>query len=373
MKTQVIATLANYAYNDLGKKVLIVTPGKKAKDEVIKRYNSLFGYEIPTSIDGDIGCIITSGLLNQKKYKDPELLKIEEDKLKKFDWVLVDEVEYTVGSASGEFLYSRLTGADHFYGFSGSADKWGGKMISFANGIDETVLRNKDLVKYFGPSLVHRMPLNLSIDNITVKTLALNNIIFDKEDFAKDTNVYFNVMTKIWIHPDICNLVIKLGKKYPMMYIPINNLVSIITTWIEKYFIGVFRVLLIRGSKGKKDNGYVYYDLEGNITNLTLTESCEYIRNGLVDIIPSTSAGFRALDLPGLENIFLISGLNAGTVLQTIGRTARGKHMNIITLESKTGKTIPVYTKGFLHRDEMIHEYYKYCDITDVIINEENI
>lgn len=372
MKTQVIATLANYAYKDLGKKVLIVAPGKKAKDEIIKRYNSLFGFEIPTSIDGDIGCIITSGLLNQKKYKDPQQLVIEEAKLRKFEWVLVDEVEYTVGSDSGEFLYSRLTGADHFYGFSGSADKWGGKMISFANGIDEVVMRNKDLVKYFGPSLVHRMPLNLKIDNITVKTMSLNHVKFDEEDYKKDTNVYTTVMTKIWVHPEVCKLVVKLGKRYPMMYIPINNLSSIISTWINDYFLGVFRILLIRGSKSG-DNGYIYYDLAGNMTSLTLTETCEYIKNGMVDIIPSTSAGFRALDLPGLENILLISGKNAGTVLQVIGRTARGKHMNILALESMTGKKIPVYTNGFEHRNEMVHEYYKYCDINDVIINENSL
>lgn len=367
MKTQVIATLANYALNELGKNVLIVAPGKKAKDEIIKRYNSLFGFEIPTSIDGSIGCIITSGLLNQKKWKDPKQCKLEEAKLKKYDWVLVDEVEYTVGSDSGEFLYSKLTNVDHFYGFSGSADKWGGKMISFANGIDETVMRNKDLVKYFGPSLVHRMPINLSIDNITIKTLALNMVKFSKDDQLEDSNIYNVIMTKIWITPEVCQLIVKLGKIYPKLYIPINNLTSIISTWINDYFLGVFRILLICG------DGYIYYDLNGKQENLTLSEACDYVRDGKVDIIPSTSAGFRALDFPGLENILLISGKNAGTVLQAIGRTARGSHMNILALESKTGKKLPVYTKGFEHRNDMVHEYYKYCKINDVIIDEDNL
>ncbi len=36
MKTETIATLINYAHNELGKKVLVITPGKKAKDEIVK-------------------------------------------------------------------------------------------------------------------------------------------------------------------------------------------------------------------------------------------------------------------------------------------------------------------------------------------------
>ena len=102
-------------------------------------------------------------------------------------------------------------------------------------------------------------------------------------------------------------------------------------------------------------------------------QSCEYIKNGMVDIIPSTAAGFRALDLPGLENILLVSNINAGSVLQQLGRTARGTNMNVLALKPKIPKRIPVYTKGFEQRDELLHNYYKYCDIQDIVINEENL
>lgn len=47
--------------------------------------------------------------------------------------------------------------------------------------------------------------------------------------------------------------------------------------------------------------------------------------------------------------------------------------MNIIALEPKLRKRIPVYTKGFEHRKEMIEQYYKYCEITNIEINEENL
>lgn len=58
----------------------------------------------------------------------------------------------------------------------------------------------------------------------------------------------------------------------------------------------------------------------------------------MVDIIPSTAAGFRALDLPGLENILLVSNINAGSVLQQLGRTARGTNMNVLALNLKYRK-----------------------------------
>ena len=48
--------------------------------------------------------------------------------------------------------------------------------------------------------------------------------------------------------------------------------------------------------------------------------------------------------------------------------------MNIITLDPKRKtKKIPIYTKGAKERDEMIKEYYKYCEISELNINEEDL
>ena len=364
-KTELIATLANYFYG-LGKTVLLVTPQTKPRQELEKRIKTRFGLQLPTA-DGRLKCIITSGLLRRNDVKDPNELKKLEAEWSKVDVCMVDEVEYTIND-SGMFLYDRIIHADHFYGFSGTADKEKGEMITFINGLDDIVVRNKDLIKYFGPSLVYRMPLDLKIDNIRVKTNALNQVKFDPDDFAEGQNTYLRTITKIFTTPEVCRVIVKLGKKYPMMYLPMNNLESIISEWINNWFIGVFRILLICGE------GYIYYDLQGNRTNLkTLEKACEYVRDGLVDIIPSTSAGFRALDLPGLETTFLAQGKVAGVVLQSVGRTARGAHMNLISLEPHPKKKIPVYSKGMEGRDELIHTYYKYCEIIDSEIFEVNL
>lgn len=367
-KTQIIATLANYYYK-LGKSVLIVTPNKKPNEEVVKRCKTAFDLDVPSE-DLRINCIITNGLLNRNDIKNPSTLKLYEDLWSKYQVVLCDEVEYTI-NAGGKFLYDRLTGAEHLYGFSGSADKTGGEIISFHDGLSEVVMRNKDLIKYFGPSLIYRRPVTLDIDYITVLSPSLNAVDLSGINFSgkngdgNKENVYLKLMTRIWTNSNVCNALVAAIKKYPKMYIPMNNLNEIIRCWIEDYFTGVFRILLIC------HEGYIYYDLDGTRRPLKdLAEACEYVKNGLVDVIPSTSSGFRALDIPGLENIGLFAGKVAGVTLQTVGRTARGTHMNIITFKPMT-KRIPIYSKGVTEREEMIHEYYKYCNIHDIEITEE--
>lgn len=319
------------------------------------------------NINGHLDCLITSGLMNTSKMKDPPLTKKFKELLATYQWILVDEVEYTINNG-GEFLYSNLIGAERMYGFSGTADKTAGEVISFRDGISsDVVIRNKDLIKYFGPSLVYRMPVNISLNFVSVRTLAMDRLKFDNDRIDDSGNVYAEIMNQIWSNPDICKVIVKIVKRYPMIFIPMNNLVNILYKWINDYFVGTFRVLLVCGE------GYIYYDLQGNTTNLTLTEACEYIKQGLVDVIPSTSSGYRALDLPGLQNIAILSGKLAGVTLQCIGRTARGKSMNIITLAPIGKRKIPVYTKGMEGRDEMIRNYYRFCETRDTVLMENEL
>ena len=76
MKTELIATLANYFYS-IGKTVLLITPQIKPRQELEKRLKSRFGIDLPTP-DGRLQSMITSGLLNRKDVKDQnELKKLE--------------------------------------------------------------------------------------------------------------------------------------------------------------------------------------------------------------------------------------------------------------------------------------------------------
>lgn len=366
-KTQVISVLANYFYTDEKKKVLLVAPGKKARDELVKRIYNLYGIEVSTKFGhSGLQAVITNGILNKKELKNPESAQKWVEELNSFDVVLCDEVEYCINDG-GKWIFDNCTGAEYRFGFSGTADKSSAQMISFHGGLNnKNVAENRDLIKYFGSSVIYKLPIEYEIDLISVKTVALDTLIFEESDF-EGGNVYTNILTRIWTDDSVCKVVVNLVKTYPKLFIPINNLQGVINEWIDKWFLGQFRILLI------SHEGYVYYDLNGNKSNLSLQEASEYIEKGLVDVIPSTSSGYRALSFDSLENIFLIQGNIAGVVLQCIGRVARGNHMNIISLDSMFGKKIPVYTKGQEERDTMIKNYYKYCEIKESKVLESNL
>ena len=365
-KTQVISVLANYFYTDENKKVLLIAPGKKARDELVKRIDTLYGIQVSTKFGhGRIQAVITNGILNKKEIKDPTTEEEWAKEFASFDVVLCDEVEYCI-NPGGKYILDNCTGAEYRFGFSGTADKGSAEMITFKYGLTQNVAENKDLIKYFGSSIIYRMPTKYTIDLITVKTKALDTLIFEESDFESG-NVYNSIMNRLWTDDEVCKVVVNLVKTYPKLFIPINNLQGVINEWIDKWFKGRFRILLISGE------GYVYYDLNGNRSLLSLQEAEKYINEGMVDVIPSTSSGYRALSFNSLENIFLIQGNIAGVVLQCVGRVARGTHMNIISLDTMFGKKIPVYSKGQEERDNMIKEYYKYGDITESMIPESKL
>ena len=357
-KTEVISTLANYYYSQ-NKKVMLITPGNKARDELVRRCNIRFGLNVSTTLGDNLCCLITTGVGNKKEYKTPEGVNKAMSLLNTYDVVLSDEVEYTL-SDGGKFLYSGLSKANRIYGFSGTADKYLGNMINFNQGLSDVVLRNKDIIDIFGPALVYRMPLNKVINDISIKVHALDNV----KTYITGNNIYNDVMRSIWMNEEICKVIIKIIRKFPCLFIPLNDLQTIISFWINR-FKGIFRILLVCGE------GYIYYDLDKSERKVSLDECCKLIESGLVDVIPSTSAGYRALDFPDLKNILLIQGILGGVVLQAIGRCARGDTINIITLEPYLSRKIPVYSKGMKHRKEMINDYYKYCNIIEQTITEE--
>jgi len=358
-KSQVIAVLSN-DFLSQGKKILLVTPNNKARDELVKRLKKLYNIEVSTELGvGKIQAVITCGLLNKKEMRSEEGRKKVIEELETFDVLLSDEVEYTMNE-SGFFLYDNTINAQYRYGFSGTADKGNADMITTAHGIcNPTVVENKHLISYFGTALIYRLPEKLILNRIIVKASSMNpgHLGVYSWDFESMKNAYMEIMNGIFTNNDVCETIMRVVKAFPLTFIPINNLVAIINNWIENYFKGKFRVLLV------SHEGYTYYDLDGNIEKLTLQEACDYILDNKVDVIPSTSSGFRALDFPELKNILVFSGKVAGSFLQQIGRVARQKEMNIITLEPENGKSIPVYSKGTKERDKMLESYYRNCEI----------
>ena len=370
-KTSVIAVLAKYFSVDLGKRVLLVTPQTKPRDELIKRIKNNYNIDVPTKIMSGQGIqsMITNGLMNRSILKDKEEEKKLIADLESYDVVLVDEVEYC-SNPGGHYIFSHTTNAQVRFGFSGTSDKNSAKLIGFSNGLnDPTVISNRDLIRFFGTSLVYRKPLDLTINSIVIKSKSMNKSNLKLWEVPEDSgNLYLDIMTKIFTNPEVSKTLVNIAYNYPLLFIPINNLQNIINQWIDIYFLGKFNILLVCGE------GYLYFSEQDKTkVNLTLQEACDKIKEGCIDVIFSTSSGFRALDLPELKNILLIQGKIAGSVLQQIGRVARQKEFNIITLEPEDGLPIPIHTKSQKIRKDMIKEYYSYCKINEFEIDEKSL
>ena len=68
-----------------------------------------------------------------------------------------------------------------------------------------------------------------------------------------------------------------------------------------------------------------------------------------------------------------MTGKLAGVVIQSIGRCGRGTDMNIIGIDTISGRKIPIYSKGMAERDELIKGYYTYCNIVESEIYETSL
>lgn len=369
-KTEVISTLVKHFYEETDMKVLLVVPSKKCRDELVKRLAcDRFNMKVPTE-DKRIDLIVTNGVSASNRFSDSRYLPDTKKWLESIDCILADEVEYTI-SNGGKLVYDLCKNAKIRYGFSGTADKIKGRMITFSKGMNDVIKDNIELINYFGQSLVFRLATTLKLNIVNIRTEAFDDVEITQEDFESCSNSYTMITNKIWTNHRVCSFLCAIIRRYPMLFIPINNLVKVISNWIDHYWRIRFNVLLISGE------GYTYYEKSPSKQELippkilSLTEACEYIKAGKVDVIPSTSAGYRALDLPNLKNILLMQGKIGGVVLQSVGRVARGSEANVIVL--KPTKMVPLYSKGINERLKMVTEYYKYCNINRINLSDNDI
>ena len=185
-----------------------MTPGTKARDEVVKRIKMNYGIEVSEKLGtGQIQAVITSGFLNQKKLKDPAQEALVSQELATFNVVLSDEVEYCINPA-GEYIFEHATNATSRYAFSGTADKGNGNMISFQNGLsDPAVAGNLGLIRFFGPSLVYRKPLDRVVNLLDIRTQSLYkadiSCLYDDDT----NNKYLNVMNALFTCAEVCQAI----------------------------------------------------------------------------------------------------------------------------------------------------------------------
>lgn len=344
-KTECLATLINWIINTRNETVLIIVPGDAAKKEIVDRLEDKYGITTPYfDYSSNYNCIAVNGFLRSYQYDKSHPY------WKTVDWIIADEVEYTVTNAGIECI-ELCTNVKWMYGFSATPDKKEGARITILPKNNKVVQRNSRLIDYFGFSTVYKKPTGHDIKLVKIQTTQFNYLDVDK---IKDTG-YSEIVETVLMDPRICNLIKKVSMTHKSMFIPINRL-EIIDEWIHSYFTDDDVVVINLCGRG-----FEVYNSGVHIGNIDLRQVKEYLADGRVHVITGTKTAFRALDFQELNNVLPLSSSLASNVLQYIGRISRKRKYNIYQLECN--RYIPVYTNDLKKRNTLIKNYYSDCNI----------
>jgi hypothetical protein len=342
-KTEVLARLTQHLIS-IGKTVLIVAGGKKAKDEIWLRINNKAPeITLPDywNSDSNINIIAPNGFVQSNEFDE------NDDFFKRVDVLLADEVEMTV-SESMWSIFACLKNCEYWYGVGATAEERTGKRIDIRYQIQNVLSkRTQWVVDIFGMATVFRKPQNYKININLLENKGLREIDFEA---VGDSDAFYSEMTTcILSNEEYLNSIDYILRNSKSLYIPINNL-NFINLICDRYS-DKYKIATITGE------GY-WHSVEGWI-NLELLK--ELSSENQIQLLLSTVSGFRATDFRGINNILLTLGVKASSVLQYIGRVARQDAFNIWYITAGGNWKIPIYTKTNQIQLDMIYEYYKDC------------
>lgn len=381
-KSEVIATLTNYIGNVLNQKVLIVTANSTPLNEIKNRLYDLFKIDLDYfDYESNINAINLNGFLKSSWYEPSENYWTNDL------WILADEVENCCSETAMEF-YESLPNVTRMYGFSATSDKkaaepvysrvpdsfiesedmvkllnspfnrfnnrikYDEKLNEYKSKIRDIIGRNKYLVGYYGTSAVFKRPNNFKITMIDISSSISKDDINIPPDY-----VYSEVIYELFTSEKVCKLIEAVTYKVGMIFIPMFRL-QVIDYWLDTIFKkDDFLVLVISG------RGYELYENGELLGQITISEMKKMVRDGVIGVILGTKSSYGALDLPELDQSFLLYSKTANVVIQAIGRTARKGDFKIYSIVP--AKTIPVYSKDLISRKSLIYDYYRDCNIVE--------
>jgi len=345
-KSEVIARLIEYLINKFNYRILIVTPGSKALDEIKHRIHSKLGIELPYfDYNSNLNAIAINGFLRSSQYAKGS------DYWKGVDVILADEVEYDLTDKSEE-LFELCTNLKLMYGFSATADKSLAKQVSPEGFRNNLYLRNNELISYFGFASVFRKPTSFDISLYCVTSPMFNNVINAKNPSRiTDADDYSAIISKIYTDFNVCSGLKRIASKFTPVFIPINRL-QLIDNWVQNYFNGFDENCIIISSRGYELYVGGHYE-----RGISIEDAKSMINSNEVQYIFGTRSAFSALDFQSLKSIVSLHSALASITLQTIGRVSRGKKFNIIMIKNDKDY-IPCYTGDYWKRLKLIKEYF---------------
>jgi len=381
-KTQTISKFADYLLGR-GFRVLIATPGKGPLMEIERRYKKLTGSSVSGfKLGRELNFINLNGFSRRNAFKNEDSKKQIAEYLAGVDVVLLDEAEYCVATGAKEVLHL-VTNPKMIYGFSATCDKAKAEPVSAKNGIKGNVTRNAALAGLVGFTLVYRKPgekYNLHIHKVSSDVFyEPGKEIIEKKFYNTDADgnpvkldVSYNEQVDIvYGNWKVMKFIERIMRKAGLIFMPINAL-RIIDNYNKNLFKGEGEEVCIISARGIE---LFTSDAEGDksMKHITLDELGEKVKSDPnLKLIMGTKTAFSALDLPGLQNIVLISAKLASVVLQCIGRCARGSDIKVYLPSPTTRKMCSSVYNDCETRRSLIMEYYSESNITEYFEEEKD-
>ena len=348
-KTEIIARMA-IEFLKQGRTVLITAGGGKVVEEIqtrIEERNSELNLPAYWDSNSKINVIYPNGFANSHTF-NPDDKFFDEVSI-----VIADEVEGSVSDSAWAVYQSIKNPACYWYSFSATAEKETAGRLDIRENL--SCIKGESsiyVIDLFGMSYVFEKPINFQIDLIEVSHKGLRAISQDiiEENFS-DTSVYRDITNYIFSHREYLRCIDYILKMYGKLFIPINNLEFIellIERYSDKYKIGTI-------------TGEGYWSSDEGMVSLERLK--ELIAENKIQLLLTSSSGFKGIDFRGMPNALVTLGTKASTVIQYIGRVARQNKFKVFVITPGGQWKLPIYSKHISTQLKLITDYYENCEI----------
>lgn len=304
--------------------VLITAPQNPIVDELslrFKQYGIDVGNEDWTK---RINIINPIGFTRSSRFKNEEAIKW----LNNVKLLIMDEVHRS-SSESYNKLFNTLNNVERSYGFSASPDTVEGKDLSSPRTLIENL--GSKLISVIGKCGLSRIQKKLPINISIIKIYCSISNKFKRDDNF-DTN-WIEILDRTIFKKELAIIISDILKSNPdrLFFIPVHK--------IESGHI-LYKNLLSLGLEGFYwDSSLFEPNLDDKLTPLKILKNNIY-PGSKYKFLMATSISFDGIDIPALNGIIPLTGVNFRMVIQPCGRAARGTDLKVFLIFDKNNPVL---------------------------------
>lgn len=313
-----IGTAESVLEAGLTEKVLIYTFANRVKEEIILRAEK-YGVTIPWDLDvnSPINVINPAGLQRTNKYKKGEYAEF----FKQVNCIIADEAHHF--SAAGWQRLTELIDPDYIWGTTATGDSLEGVSLLVEGFKFGASSKGMAVLAYCGPSIIeHDLPVPVELTEILVEMSEDRSVI---AKYQKERPEY--MLGSLYLHMGSMMTAEAIKRTYNevfggkgITYIPMVQVEDGVQMAKNLNAIGIDTVFF---------SSSVVWTPVGEADGLGLDELKELAQDLAFKVLITTSVGTEGIDIPNLDSIIPLTGKSYKSVIQTIGRSARGDAVKV--------------------------------------------